>query len=328
MKKKLYSPTILLFAVFTMFLSCKKETQLMPDAQQVKDPISTRSGRLVFSDTKVFETLVSDKPEKIKTVWSDHNISADFRSMLLEWGSASSGRKKNEPMPVENETLASMLNADGVVQIGKWIIKVNPKDSLVTLIDEKHLSNQYKNLLSDTKSSEIYRFSTNDDVLPLLEAGYTGTPDTKSGRTTGIFCCCGISGGANSTDWEPWPSTSNGVSVTVRAVNVYEKYGVYFEASTRIESSGALLFSPDPRSGKYFTKWAWKQKCRNGDSKSDTFDGLRDFSMSWDPSFTAGWVFKNKIYGGTTGLQSLTLTATYGLAQSGFQDFFPGNINR
>jgi hypothetical protein len=44
------------------------------------------------------------------------------------------------------------------------------------------------------------------------------------------------------------------------------------------------------------------QKCKNGDSKSDTFIALTDFAMTFNPNLTAGWIFKNKIYGGTTGL--------------------------
>lgn len=104
----------------------------------------------------------------------------------------------------------------------------------------------YQALVRKQKNKDIYVFSFEDEVLTLLEEGYTASPtltDTPNGRMS-FLCGGGISSsqgtdiGATfqSTCTGNWaPGTINTSSFRVRTE--YDKFGVYFRLRIQLLSS-------------------------------------------------------------------------------------------
>jgi hypothetical protein len=119
-----------------MFSACKRESELKPGADQspvLKPNLAVQENRLVFGSQAVFENIVNGKDSAtLKSV-------GDFNSMLKSFAAGqSNGRKKEAVMPIPNAFLAGLVNEDGVLQIGSWIIRIDVKDSLVTVLDESN----------------------------------------------------------------------------------------------------------------------------------------------------------------------------------------------
>ena len=60
------------------------------------------------------------------------------------------------------------------MQIGQWIIKVDMRNEIVSVISEENI-NYYEDLIENIDNDSIYKFSTEDEVLDLLELGVKGT---------------------------------------------------------------------------------------------------------------------------------------------------------
>lgn len=158
-----------------IFSACNRESALTPGADQtsvVKPNLAIQENRLVFGSQTVFENIVNGNDSTtLKSV-------GEFNSMLKSFvDGQSNGRKKDAVMPIPNTFLARLVNEDGVLQIGNWIIRIDVKDSLVTVLEEANKTKFYQDFLNKTPQKEIYRFKTTDDVLNLLAEGYTTSPD-------------------------------------------------------------------------------------------------------------------------------------------------------
>lgn len=72
---------------------------------------------------------------------------------------------------IDDEFIANLLNKDGIVQIGDWIIKVDLANQKVTALNKEN-SKYYNDLkIGNPIDNVIIHFSTEDDVLGLLETG-------------------------------------------------------------------------------------------------------------------------------------------------------------
>lgn len=69
------------------------------------------------------------------------------------------------------EFLQKILNDDHIVQIGKWLIKVEKEKEQVLVLDKKYLD-QYNDLVtSNVSNKNILVYSTEEEVLDMLPAG-------------------------------------------------------------------------------------------------------------------------------------------------------------
>lgn len=82
--------------------------------------------------------------------------------------------QKKEVDLIGDDYLASILNEDWIVQIGDYLYRVNIPNEKVFVLPVKHID-QYDQLVEENlKNSNIMVFSTDDDVIELVENGMTG----------------------------------------------------------------------------------------------------------------------------------------------------------
>jgi hypothetical protein len=114
----------------------------------------------------------------------------NFQSMKNQYfaskASVSSRRLHSleEEMVVTNDFFSTLLNADGLITIGDYIIRINLGEGVCLVLPTKYESQINDLKAENTNNENIMIFSVSDDVLDLLEEGNSGT---INGRTS--FLC-------------------------------------------------------------------------------------------------------------------------------------------
>ncbi len=115
------------------------------------------------------------------------------------------------------EFLQKILNDDHVVQIDKWLIKVDAEKEQVLVLDKKYLD-QYTDLAnSNLDNKNILVYSTEDQVLSMLKS------NSKPSATR--VSCSGDGAGPDDGDRDQ----TYGKNLRVRIQTHYRRYGIYFE---------------------------------------------------------------------------------------------------
>jgi hypothetical protein len=226
---------VCLLALFSV-LSCQKEPGLGVDAE-LSDP----SSFLRFELREDFEEAAS----KASPLNDAPKGFVSLQSVLQLQDAAAKKEGQEDKIP---EPLARLLNKDGVVQIGKWICKLDFEEERVYVIADDQQKRLYQALVKKQKNKDIYVFSFEDEVLTLLEEGYTASPsltDTPNGRMS-FSCGGGISVGEGTFEASvPIYSTCTGLWAVGGTPNTsffvigtdYDKYGVWFRLRFRIRST-------------------------------------------------------------------------------------------
>ena len=129
-----------------------------------------------------------------------------------------------------DDFFSSLLNEDGVIQIGKFLYRINLETGLVAVLSEANLA-EYADLVSMNKKNKNIRiFTTQDDVIDLAESGAEST--AKS--------CGGIGGGTytsydNGSDGLKIVTLENGNVWRLNAIVEFEPLGVLFRLSSKHE---------------------------------------------------------------------------------------------
>ncbi|WP_299254965.1 hypothetical protein, partial [uncultured Cytophaga sp.] len=274
---------LLLLCTFSLsFLACKNskdENSIIAPNTSQKEDVAVKNGRLAFKDRSTYESFITlpavDTTNRQKTTSAELRTSATeikyagFTSMLDVYkNSNANNRLAGDTMTINDETLAALVNSDGILEIGEWICKINPAKSLVTVLNEAD-ENMYQDLVNDVSNPKIYIFSTNDDVLDLLEDGQINGSSTN--YRVSIFC----GGGASGSSQQSLPGSANNQNFI--GESTYKKFGVYFHLFTtcyfftkndnltfqhqhayyyktnckNYQESGPYLFTNDLRTGDY-----------------------------------------------------------------------------
>lgn len=172
MRKVIYGVLFLaLIGIFTV--SCEKDA-LVPTAPKTAssfeqlDNIYTDGKLLIFKNVEAYEAVVQMPTEAIEK---------EFRSRIakMDYTSYQETKKtfKDGTDLVNDDYLAAILNEDLAVQIGAWIYRVNKMDEKVFALSVNNAS-EYPDLVAENLSNKyILAFSTEDNVIELLESGYT-----------------------------------------------------------------------------------------------------------------------------------------------------------
>lgn len=164
-----------------------------------------------------------------------HYVSLRKSVHLQEKSSVNSRKLSAQELQVveTNEFLASLLNENGLITIGEYTFKVNLGSEKVYA-----LNNEFIHQLEDLKNenvenNNILEFSTDDDVLSIIESGDFEKPNAN-GR---VSILCFREGGANRKDDKfehkelvfrtssPAPPT---LVMNSDMKHVYQKAGIYF----------------------------------------------------------------------------------------------------
>lgn len=167
-----------------------------------------------------------------------------------------------------NEFLSSLLNEDGLIEIGDHYFKVNLSSERVYV-----LSNQFESEIADLKeentdNKNILVFSTNDDVLYLIDEGSKGTINGRSQ----LFCRESNANGDKDDEF------SYDLGDDLRQDNkvVYQSVGIYFslQAKTKMQYKNILGLWVDAgvtcctQKIEYYVKY--EPKCKGVTERSGT----------------------------------------------------------
>lgn len=261
--KKIFNNCAVVAFMLLAAVSCDNKTNdLLPEADVVSEDF------LQFRTESDYDSALVNPKLSL-------NAPAGFVSLANTLAAPNARTEaKEEKIP---EELARLLNKDGVMQVGNWVIKLNFKDKLVHVIGNDQKKKLYTKLLKEQKDKDIYVFSFDDEVFALLDEGITVSPTlspAKNGRVSAGILCFGGIGGGDLTRWYsstctfgtfPTPNTSRFTLGTE-----YGKYGVYYRLWAKIESltadyfvNGVLSNSLCLTKGTFTPDIYWRSNCRN-----------------------------------------------------------------
>lgn len=239
MKKLIYG-SLFLTLVGMVIVGCKKSeiesTNLKTSQASTKTlvfdeeyHVASNGKLLVFESSDTYHSTISNL---------DSTHTANFLKKIgnMDYTQAKEAiNQKNEQNIIGDDYLASILNEDWIVQIGDYLYRVNKPNEKVFALPAKHID-QYDQLVDENlKNANILVYSTNDDVIELVENGLTG-------QEKGIFCKeSGIGGKESISNKVPIGNTG----FEFWCYNDYNRYGIYFSLAVWVRSSapnGAYRF--------------------------------------------------------------------------------------
>jgi len=279
--------------------------------------VSIKDDRLVFSSVSNYENLINNQSKIDLNAFAR---SSQFTSAKIA-GLADASLKTKDIVKIDNEFLASILSPEGIIQIEKWIFKVNPQKEVVTVLETENLNEQnYSDLINDRKNPKIYSFQDRFDVIDLLQEGYTSVPEELSNLRTQILCGGGVSSGTSykTTDNYSAVSSPNVSAAGITSSKVeYDKFGIYFEADLKgyaiiKTTSQNPITSSLIYSGRFDKVYSYETNCRNSWGRNIDEREV-SFVMDYDYTYTdqtTGYVevnyyYHDKIYQGSRGLKYL-----------------------
>ncbi len=158
---------------------------------QQEDVLQEQSDIALNNDTKA-SFLSFDSKSDYEQVFSDHAIIKSKESMQGDFVSLKStienfdseknarkGQRLEDTLYADYGILPKILNRDKIVKIGDYLIKVDLHTETVLVLESKY-RDQYKDLAASNMDNEnIMTFSTDDEVLTLLEQGATGSVNSR-----------------------------------------------------------------------------------------------------------------------------------------------------
>jgi hypothetical protein len=328
--------------------SCKKEAVTSPDngtgkpygLSLVQTP-STSNERslggtpcLSFATIADYENSVSLQNTQAKTLFT--NILNSFSTFTSYANAFPDDTLMDDP------ELASLLNKDGVIQIGGYYFRVDPVFEKVFVLPVTQ-SSYYSDLISTCpQSGKVTMFNTDDEVLELIKAGamqyvvpthvqvHPPTPD-GSIVTRGLFdffvnlldqaktilhIGCGDKGAkrmtAKSTD-------VYGIGYRLKSTLKYTLRGIHFTLYARVDNEVKNGVWHRQKAGLWINYDAgWKAICRDPDGSSDNCVVCVDGTSS---SYTIDMYSRNRqlntyevealAYNRTVGANSSTLYIHY-----------------
>ena len=191
--------------------------------------ISLASDRLAFASIADYRAVVDEPSDDTKK-----KVTLAIKSL----GGFTSFLKKQHPSQalktydsslsslIADDYFASLLNSDLVIQVDKYIFRINPSTQKIYVLQTKY-ENEYKDLLNEnTRNPHIKVFSTEDDVLEQLE-------EADDSNTRKLICHeSGIGSKHDSVQF---------MSFMVKAD--FNKYGIFFSLSGSVQPYSGSGFS-------------------------------------------------------------------------------------
>jgi hypothetical protein len=227
MKKLIYG-TISLALLGIGVVGCKKDQVQNGRSNLNFDNefnVSTDGKMLVFETSKNFEDLVT-------------NISNEKQENFISFTeklSYTSLAKKNELSKSlsddeGDDLLNSLLNEDGIVQIGSFLYKIDLKNEIVGVLSTSNMAD-YSDLASLNKANKnIRRFTTGDDVIELAESGAESTAKSCGGIDGGTYPCY-----SNINQGQIVATLANGNVWRLNPGVKFFRAGIYFRLSSLYE---------------------------------------------------------------------------------------------
>jgi len=296
-------------------LSCQKDEQGVTSSHP--QDIAIEGDILKFASHDAYEELlqtpkVLDNLLAEQSFQSFHEVSKSARLS----GEDDKGSSKKDAIP---ETLARMLNKDGVYQIGDWILKLNFKSKKVFVLESSQRNKLYQDLVAERVSEKVWVFTFDDEVLDLLASGYKSSPSKGApGGRPAIFCGSGIAGDPDpEVRSSPYRcSPTDGLSSDYNKIE-YSKYGVYFECDLKWGGQADFFINDGQTlgacayTGTISKKYFLETNCRNSWTRSDEQYNAQ-YTLALDYSYGDDvriiyYTGRERIYQGSRGLRCLKI---------------------
>ena len=236
--------------------SCnQKENNISPENDIQNTNVKIESGRLCINEADYRElfndtTLQNDILEK--------ESSTQFTSI-----NEASSRKQNIRTTVNTtveypEFLQKILNTDGIVQIGSYLIRVNLEKEKVFCLDVAH-NNEYQDLVNENINNEnIFVFSTEQNVIDELAL--------LKNKNAKMDILCFRERGADSKKDDDFVNYGDGYRLDCKVV--YQNAGIYFSLQAKVKNqvevprgSGLWFAQKGNLSLNYYDRY--KPKCKS-----------------------------------------------------------------
>jgi hypothetical protein len=259
----------------------------------VSDQVAVVNDHLKFNDLSYYEKVVEDQDLNLKEQLNEQiSGTQNFISLRRFYEDknarqqylSKSGRQYAKENPVEDDFLASILNPDGVVQIGEWIFKVNLEKEVVLALNQKHAA-LYQDLVEENIDREqIYVYNTHDDVLTLIKEGIYGTVN-KNAKMDWWWCDNYAVRKKDHYDDDVYTTTYNPSSGTTKtriyrahAKHVYQKAGIYFSLVTKLKymkfDEGQLFWDQSYTNIFLQYSYSWKKRCGSSSDSGSAYVGV------------------------------------------------------
>jgi hypothetical protein len=209
------------------------------------------------------------------------------------------------------EFLDQLLDQNKMVSIGDYTFRIDlPSESVYVVPFGSPLENSL--IQEDYAAKGVMKFSTDDDVLDLLEEGYTSSPQTAN---LAILCGGGCGSSNLSTPVAPFLAHPNHYWTRVR----YVKAGIYFELSYHFYMYWQIYPGIVPGNEPFSRHWAtYRGNCRRSnltDHKDNDTRKLMKLKKvtygknSWDTWGEAN--YKTALWTRSEGLQRISLVVDF-----------------
>ncbi|MBS4071511.1 MAG: hypothetical protein KGZ90_09305 [Algoriphagus sp.] len=299
---KIQSTKLLIVSFLIYLVGCDSQIGIIETEQKVEtiQLLKLPETILEFTSFDEYRNLVESELEK----------EMFMASRRQEVQTRPSGRINNLDITQEipDGFLEYLLDGNGTVIIGDYLFKVLYQDGFVYAA-KKGTQAAIEIPLGKYDNKGVMKFSTEDDVLSLIEAGHTSTP---GGINAGIFCGGGCGSYDLSTPTTAFNPTGNYSYSRVR----YVKAGIYFELSYHFYMHWLIppvqfttLNSP------YSNHTAKYVKNCGSTVREDSSNGLSQMmtpqNYPSDPFTPFTFNFKRNIYSSTEGLQKIFLQVSF-----------------
>jgi hypothetical protein len=174
---------------------------------------------------------------------------------------------------IDNDFFGEILNPDGVVQIGDFILKINAITGQCYVLEAANIFS-FADLISENTGNEaITEYSNDDDVLDILFG--EEEEQQRTGIAYRLFCNEGGANDKKDNANEYYSIYGSYQQIKLECKVVYQKAAIYFALVSKMEymSSNGLWwttnnFTYDAMTAYY--QYKWKPKCKSEHIQSAT----------------------------------------------------------
>ncbi len=249
----------IIYCIFIIvFLGCKKDKHI---EQKNEILLKVENGIVTFKSYEEYDTFLrnenSDKENQLIQLSKNENFTSyeKFKMSNINFNNTNSRNTNNlDTLDLDASSLITqIINSNGIIQIGVYFFKIDFVASKVYAAHQNNYSTAYTKLINNNATgTDVFEFSTSDDVIHILRANNNPTNENLDGEsTTNIFKIrwpCFAEGGAPSKIDEevfqtivpapfypplPYPVIYTPQCILICRVH-YQKAGVYFSLLNKI----------------------------------------------------------------------------------------------
>jgi hypothetical protein len=272
--KKIYSLCVIVLGML-FFVSCKKEAQ---EGRNTDQPYQMAGNHLKFRSTKDYVSITGNPElEQAVTDFTTTNhlakmANSQHQDINARMTPTYSDTTDEDPDDLYPEYLQNILNDDSVVQIGRWLMKIDLVNDMGFVIDisQGDAYERLKNSTPLTNDRDVMTFGQDEEVLDVLDwidkgqGTYQDYEDQKWGfNNVPIFC---FDNGAKSyKDKQYYDYDKDDSKVRMKVELTYQKAIIYFRLFVEAKTQKKKLFlwvADGQTSMDLSYNYKWVQRCK------------------------------------------------------------------